>query len=68
MGYLWVVSVPLEELLYCILLNIMQKFPEDIECVLEPVGGCGGLYLSNIEAAQNPRTLQSTASAMQGTA
>lgn len=28
-----------------------QKFPEDIQCIIEPVKGRGGIYVSNIEAA-----------------
>lgn len=31
----------------------MQKFPEDIQCIIEPVQGRGGIYISNIEAAEN---------------
>ncbi len=37
----------------------MQQFPEDIQCIIEPVLGCGGIYISNIEAAQNSETLKS---------
>lgn len=37
----------------------VQSYPEDIECVLDPSGpGSGGIFVSNLEAAQNPRTLQ----------
>ncbi len=39
-----------------------QKFPEDIQCIVEPVQGCGGIYVSNIQAAQNPLTLKSSES------
>lgn len=41
--------------------NLPKKFPEDIECIIrakDPT--CGSLYISNIEAAENPATLQST--------
>lgn len=31
----------------------MQKFPEDIQCIIEPAQGRGGIYISNIEAAEN---------------
>ena len=34
-----------------------EVYPEDIECVRDPVGGAGGIYISNLEAAQNLRTL-----------
>ena len=37
-------------------------FEEDIQCIVEPSGGRGGIFISNIEAATNPLTLQSTAS------
>lgn len=33
-------------------------YPEDIQCVLDPVDSVGGIYISNLEAAQNARTLQ----------
>lgn len=39
--------------------NLMRTFPEDIECIIEPKNGKGGIYVSNIEAAENPKTLQS---------
>lgn len=29
----------------------LQKFPEDIECIVEPIQGRGGIFVSNIEAA-----------------
>ena len=35
-------------------------YPEEIECVLEPINGVGGLYISNLEAAENLATLKST--------
>jgi len=34
-----------------------QVYREDIECVRDPVAGVGGIYISNLEAAQNLRTL-----------
>ena len=36
-----------------------EKFPEDIKCIIDPVEGKGGIYVSNIEVAENPKTLQS---------
>lgn len=39
---------------------LQQKFPEDIQCILEPLRGVGGIFISNIEAAENPKTLEST--------
>lgn len=35
-------------------------FKEDIECIVEPLNGRGGIYISNIEAASNQKTLAST--------
>ena len=35
-----------------------KVFPEDIQCVLDPSGNKGGIYISNVEAAQNVRTLK----------
>ena len=35
-----------------------KTFPEDIECVMDPVNGKGGIYISNVEAAQNLKTLK----------
>lgn len=33
-------------------------YPEDIQCVLDPnQNNVGGIFISNLEAAQNPRTL-----------
>lgn len=37
----------------------MTTFPEDIECVYQPLNGKGAIYVSNIEAASNPQTLAS---------
>ena len=37
-----------------------HTFPEDIQCIVEPLIGCGAIYISNIEAAQNPSTLKRT--------
>lgn len=34
-------------------------YPEDIECVHDPVNGKGGIYIGNLEAAQNLQTLKS---------
>ena len=42
------------------IVRMLKKFSEEIECVLEPVSGRGGLSISNIEAAENPMTLKST--------
>ena len=36
------------------------SWEEDIECVVDPRQGKGGIFLSNIEAASNPQTLQRT--------
>jgi len=35
-------------------------YPEDIECVHEPVNGKGGIWIGNLEAAENIQTLKST--------
>jgi hypothetical protein len=35
-------------------------YPEDIECVHDPINGKGGIYIGNLEAAQNLQTLKST--------
>jgi len=35
-------------------------YPEDIECVHEPTNGKGGIYVGNLEAAENLQTLKST--------
>lgn len=37
----------------------MTTFPEDIECVYQPLNGKGAIFISNIEAASNPQTLAS---------
>lgn len=43
-------------------LNLNNKFPEDIECIISsPQPDRGSLYISNIEAAENINTLKSTA-------
>lgn len=34
-------------------------YPEDIECVLEARAGRGAIYIGNLEASQNLRTLKS---------
>jgi protein-tyrosine phosphatase len=36
-----------------------QVYPEDYSCILEPVDGKGGLFIGNLEAAQNMNTLKS---------
>jgi hypothetical protein len=44
-------------------LNLPQKFPEDIECIIKGKSSTqGSLYISNIEAAENLKTLKSTLS------
>lgn len=35
-----------------------KVYPEDIECVFEGKSPLGRIYVSNIEAAQNVKTLQ----------
>lgn len=35
-------------------------YPEDIECVMDPVGGKGGVFIGNLESAENPKTLSRT--------
>lgn len=37
-----------------------EAYDEDIELIIEDKNGCGGIYLSNIDAARNLKTLQST--------
>lgn len=38
-----------------------QKYPEDIQCIVDPSpNNTGGIYISNIEVAENPKTLQCT--------
>lgn len=34
-------------------------FEEDIQCIIEPREGRGGIFISNLEAASNPDTLLS---------
>lgn len=36
-----------------------QVYPEDYSCILDPVDGKGGLYIGNLEAAQNLPNLRS---------
>jgi hypothetical protein len=43
---------------------MQQIFPEDIECIIEPILGRGAIYVSNIEVAENPKTLQSNHKSM----
>lgn len=40
--------------------NGKTVYPEDIECVHDPVNGKGGIFIGNLEAAQNIQTLKST--------
>ena len=40
--------------------NGTMVYPEDIECVHEPMNGKGGIFVGNLEAAQNLNTLKST--------
>ena len=37
-----------------------QVFPEDYSCIVEPINDKGGLYIGNLEAAQNLNTLRRT--------
>lgn len=34
-------------------------YPEDIECVVDPINGIGGIFIGNLEASQNLLTLKS---------
>ena len=36
-----------------------KTYPEDYSCILQPQGETGGLYIGNLQAAQNINTLQS---------
>ena len=40
--------------------NGKTVYPEDIECVHDPINGKGGIFIGNLEAAQNLQTLKST--------
>jgi len=41
-------------------MTMPEKFPEDIECVIKSNNeNYGSVYISNVEAAQNPNTLRS---------
>lgn len=40
--------------------NGTMVYPEDIECVHDSVNGKGGIFIGNLEAAQNLQTLKST--------
>jgi hypothetical protein len=43
-----------------------KKWPEDIECIIKSNNpDKGSLYLSNVEAAENPATVRSTYSLIQ---
>jgi hypothetical protein len=35
-------------------------FEEDIQCIVHPRNNKGAIYISNLEAASNPATLQSS--------
>lgn len=39
--------------------RIDGTWQEDIQCIVDPVNGRGGIFISNIEAASNPGTLAS---------
>ena len=39
--------------------NGKMVYPEDIECVHEPINSKGGIYVGNLEAAENLQTLKS---------
>jgi hypothetical protein len=43
-------------------------FEEDIQCIIEPREGRGGIFISNLEAASNPDTLLSNGSFTQSIA
>jgi hypothetical protein len=48
--------------------TLVRRFPEDIECVHRSNSlDRGSIFISNVEAAQNPNTLRSTPNAMQDT-
>ena len=34
-------------------------YPQDVECVHDPVNGKGGIWIGNLQAAQNIQTLKS---------
>lgn len=39
---------------------MQRKYPEDIECIIKSTHPSkGSLYISNVEAAENPQTLKS---------
>lgn len=42
-----------------------QVYPEDLSCIIDSIDGRGGLYIGNLEAAQNINTLKSTPSNIQ---
>ena len=37
-----------------------KTYPEDYSCIIPPKGETGGIFIGNLEAAQNTNTLQST--------
>jgi hypothetical protein len=45
-----------------------QVYPEDYSCILPPRSSAGGLFIGNLEAAQNLQTLQSKDPLSQSTA
>lgn len=48
--------------MYTKLPNGQIVYEEDYSCVLDPVNGVGGIFIGNLEAAQNIKTLRSTLS------
>lgn len=48
--------------MYTKLPNGQIVYEEDYSCVLDPVNGVGGIFIGNLEAAQNIKTLKSNAS------
>lgn len=47
---------------------LLQKYSEDIQCVYpSPDPTKGSIYVSNVEAAENPQTLASKFSTIQNT-
>lgn len=45
--------------MYTKLPNGQIIYEEDYSCVLDPVNSVGGIYIGNLEAAQNLQTLKS---------
>jgi hypothetical protein len=42
-----------------------QVYQEDLSCILDPQDGKGGLFIGNLEAAQNITTLKSNPTPIQ---